>query len=117
MPEVNLRATLRAIAADHRAGVPAATIAARFHNTLVNATVASAREAAAQVGRLPVVLSGGVFQNSLLSDRIRRELSAELTTYLHGEVPPGDGGIALGQAVAADAMTRANDHREGSPCA
>ena len=55
-------------------------------------------------GRLPVVLTGGCFQNARLAEGILAELSDGFAVYPHGQVPPGDGGIALGQAVVADAM-------------
>jgi hydrogenase maturation protein HypF len=49
-----------------------------------------------------VVLSGGVFQNALLTslctDRLRR---AGLNPLTHRLVPPNDGGLALGQAYIA----------------
>jgi hydrogenase maturation protein HypF len=53
-----------------------------------------------------VVLSGGCFQNAFLSERIAAELSGSFEVYLHGHVPPGDGGLALGQALVADAVAR-----------
>jgi hydrogenase maturation protein HypF len=51
-----------------------------------------------------VVLGGGVFQN----DRLTTELGARLTTaglrvFLPRQVPIGDGGIALGQVLVANA--------------
>jgi hydrogenase maturation protein HypF len=55
------------------------------------------------VGRLPVVASGGCFQNAMLAERVRAAL-AGFDVRLHREVPPGDGGIALGQVVVADAV-------------
>ena len=64
------------------------------------------RRAAARVGPLPVVLTGGCFQNSRLADGILGALSGTMEVVLHGEVPPGDGGLALGQAVVADAVLR-----------
>ena len=51
-----------------------------------------------------VVLSGGVFNNDTVFSRIIRMLEAKgLNVYTHGIVPCGDGGIALGQAMAAAA--------------
>jgi hydrogenase maturation protein HypF len=58
------------------------------------------------VGSLPVVLTGGCFQNTWLSERLARELAKTHVVYLHHRVPPGDGGLALGQAVVADAVAR-----------
>jgi hydrogenase maturation protein HypF len=49
-----------------------------------------------------VVLTGGCFQNALLTGRVRaRLLATGLEVYTHQEVPPGDGGIALGQVSIA----------------
>jgi hydrogenase maturation protein HypF len=57
-------------------------------------------------GRLPVVLTGGCFQNARLAEGVRTVLGRRHDVYLHRLVPPGDGGIALGQAVAAAAASR-----------
>jgi len=79
-------------------GMPVAKIAARFHNSLVNWIL----EVADQAGLKQVVLSGGVFQNRYLTERTAALLEArEFSVYTHGQVPPNDGGIALGQAVMA----------------
>ena len=64
------------------------------------------RAARREVGDLPVVLTGGCFQNVLLAEELRDRLSPEAAVHLHSEVPPGDGGLALGQAVVADAVNR-----------
>jgi len=51
---------------------------------------------------LPIVLTGGCFQNGLLTERVRSRLSeAGRLVYTHKRVPPGDGGIALGQVLLA----------------
>jgi hydrogenase maturation protein HypF len=55
-------------------------------------------------GNLPVVLTGGCFQNARLAEGVLRRLQGDFDVRLHGEVPPGDGGIALGQALVADAL-------------
>ena len=58
-------------------------------------------------GRTRVVLSGGCFQNRYLTERTVRRLQAEgFQPYWHQRVPPNDGGIALGQVVAALAAKR-----------
>jgi hydrogenase maturation protein HypF len=64
------------------------------------------RAVAAEHGALPVVLTGGCFQNDRLAEGVVRELGHGFTVHLHERVPPGDGGIALGQAVVAGAMVR-----------
>jgi hydrogenase maturation protein HypF len=103
---VDLRPTIRAAVEDLLARTAPATISGRFHNTLAQATAALVRLAAAERGRLPVVLTGGVFQNALLAERVLAALAPDFEVYMHSQVPPGDGGLALGQALIADAMTR-----------
>jgi hydrogenase maturation protein HypF len=93
------RPMIRAIVDDLRAG-RGAGVAARFHATLVAATAAAVRRALAIVGRMPVLLTGGCFVNPLLAEGLRRALG-DLDVRLHRAVPPGDGGISLGQAAVA----------------
>jgi hydrogenase maturation protein HypF len=64
------------------------------------------RRASLRHGCLPVVLTGGCFANSWLAEGIGAGLSDVFSVYAHGLVPPGDGGIALGQALVADARAR-----------
>lgn len=113
--QVDLRPAVRAVIGDLGARLGPGVIAARFHNTLVSATASVVRAAARQVGRVPIVLSGGCFQNARLAEGIARVLSADFEVYLHREVPPGDGGIALGQAAVANA--RAQQLFGGRSCA
>ena len=89
---------VRAVLADRAAGLPIGRISGRFHNGLADAAVAIAQHS----GCSRVVLSGGCFQNTLLATRVRlRLMRAGLNVYTHRQVPPGDGGIALGQAYIA----------------
>jgi hydrogenase maturation protein HypF len=110
--EIDLRAMTRQIVGDLQTGVAVPVIAARFHNTLVAATAAAVRAAAQVHGTLPVVLTGGCFQNALLTERLARALGGVFMVCLHRNVPPGDGGLALGQAVVAAAIAR----QGGTPC-
>jgi hydrogenase maturation protein HypF len=102
---IDLRGMVRAVVHD-LVGVPASLISARFHNTIVAATADAVRAAAAAYGELPVVLTGGCFQNPRLAEGLARALAPRFAVHLHGEVPPGDGGLALGQAVVAAAIAR-----------
>lgn len=101
--QLDLRPTIRAVVEELCAGQPVASISARFHNALIAATAELVRRAAARHGALPVVLSGGSFQNALLSSGLARALSPALSVHRHAQVPPGDGGVALGQALVARA--------------
>jgi len=97
---------IQAVVANKRAGVSVPLIAARFHNALVAWILEVAGNAfAANAGRKQVVLSGGVFQNRYLTERAAAALESRgFTVYTHQRVPPNDGGIALGQAVMAQAV-------------
>jgi hydrogenase maturation protein HypF len=87
-----------ALLADLHRSLPPAQISARFHNALAEAIVAVAKH----VGQPRVVLSGGCFQNRYLTERSVRRLQEEgFRPYWHQRVPPNDGGISLGQVVAA----------------
>lgn len=99
--EIDPRPMIKAAVLDLIAGVPASIVSAKFHNTIAEVTIEVAR--AASGNALPVVLTGGCFQNALLTERVLRGLP---DAYTHHDIPPGDGGIALGQAVIADALTR-----------
>jgi hydrogenase maturation protein HypF len=106
--ELDLRPAVWAAVADTVRGEPVSAIAARFHNTLAEATAALVQRVARSFGPLPVVASGGCFQNARLAGSIRDLLAPEHDLLLHASVPPGDGGIALGQALVADAIMREN---------
>jgi hydrogenase maturation protein HypF len=103
---VDLRPMVRELVRDVLAGVPVSKISARFHNTMVAATADVVCAAAGVYGRLPVVLTGGCFQNPRLTERLTGALSARFSVHVPGEVPPGDGGLALGQAMVAAAIAR-----------
>jgi hydrogenase maturation protein HypF len=108
---VDTRPMVRAVVEDMRGHVSAPLISARFHNTVAAATAAVLRDVMALSGVLPVVLTGGCFQNALLTERLLLALGPESDVHLHGEVPPGDGGLALGQAMVAAAVTRNEEVR------
>jgi hydrogenase maturation protein HypF len=83
---------------DLRAGKTPGMISAKFHNMLAEMIVAVARK----IRQEKVVLSGGCFQNRLLTERTIDRLTAEnFRPYWHQRIPPNDGGISLGQVVAA----------------
>lgn len=79
-------------------GVPVGMISVKFHNALIDAILAVARHANIE----KVVLTGGCFQNRYLTEHaVTRLQAAGFRPYWHQRVPPNDGGIALGQLVAA----------------
>jgi hydrogenase maturation protein HypF len=89
---------IEAMLVDVQQGVSVGIISAKFHNALAESIIAVAKRA----GQNRVVLSGGCFQNRYLTERAVRRLQAEgFRPYWHQRVPPNDGGIALGQVIAA----------------
>ena len=93
---------IRAVAEDARVGTAAGVVAARFQNTVVKAAAAMADRLAQERGVRTVVLSGGSFQNDALRIGIVSALGRIGYRTLHNRlVPANDGGISLGQAVAA----------------
>jgi len=89
---------IRTILSEMRMGNNVGLIATAFHNTLVEMIV----DISVRAGQKQVVLSGGCFQNRYLTERtVRRLRTAGFEPYWHQRVPPNDGGIALGQIVAA----------------
>ncbi len=96
----DLRPTVGAVVADLGRGVAADVVAARFHRTLALVVVAAARRARALRGVGRVALSGGCFQNRILTETAMRLLEDEgFEVLVHRRVPPNDGGVALGQAA------------------
>jgi len=109
--EVDPRPIVRGVVEDLLAGRAAATISARFHNTLAATTVEIARAAR---GEMPVVLSGGCFANARLTESIFEGLGTRV--FMNRKVPPGDGGIALGQVLIANARVAAMRSQEAVAC-
>jgi hydrogenase maturation protein HypF len=73
-------------------------ISAKFHNALVEGIISIARRTTQE----RVVLSGGCFQNRYLTERCIARLREEgFRPYWHQRIPPNDGGISLGQVLAA----------------
>jgi [NiFe] hydrogenase maturation protein HypF len=104
---VDMRPMVRQATLDLVNGRTPAVVSARFHNTLVAATTEVLRLVRQQYGKHPVVFAGGCFQNARLSESLLAALAPDFSVHLPGQVPPGDGGLALGQALVADAVARA----------
>ena len=73
-----------------------------FHAALAEQVVSAVKAVREKTGIGISALSGGVFQNLLLLEMVDTRLEEEGFRVLkHSMVPPNDGGIALGQALAA----------------
>jgi hydrogenase maturation protein HypF len=91
------RPTFRAMSAALAAGDPTRLIARRFHNTLAEVLVAMAKRLSCP----DIVLTGGVFQNRLLTETAIRKLTdSEFRIHCNRIVPGNDAGIAAGQIYA-----------------
>lgn len=98
LPDGDWSELVSAIVADKQSGMLIPKISAKFHNALVNWIL----EVATREGLKQVVMSGGVFQNRYLTERAAELLESRgFTVYTHRQVPPNDGGLALGQALIA----------------
>ena len=110
---LDFRPAIERIVSGVRAGAPAAAIAARFHNTVAQGIAEVCHRLRTEEKLNRVCLSGGTFQNMKLLERALaglRRLGFEV--FIHAQVPPNDGGIALGQAVIATEVLR----RGEPPC-
>jgi hydrogenase maturation protein HypF len=100
---IRLRPLVEGILQDLERGVPPSRIAGKFHNTLTGIGVTLCRKIRAEGGPEKVALSGGVFQNRLLLERMTDALEgAGFKVLVHRRVPCNDGGLSLGQAVIAN---------------
>lgn len=93
------------IAADIRRGAARELIATRFHNTVCEALLGLAQKARIATGLNTAAMSGGVFCNRYLADRLIRRLKDDGFCVLwKRRIPANDGGVSLGQAAIAAAL-------------
>jgi hydrogenase maturation protein HypF len=99
LPELDWRPLFIALLADKRRGVDDAVIAMRFHRGLARGIT----QVCDLWRGMQVVLSGGAFQNKLLTELVTEMHNDESQPLgLPGVIPPNDGGLAAGQlAIAA----------------
>jgi hydrogenase maturation protein HypF len=103
--ELDWRPLIAALVADFRRGQAPALLAMRFHQSLAQAIA----RVAVLHDDLPVVMSGGVFQNRLLTEMAARSVNGQNKPLgLPGVIPPGDGGLAAGQLAVAIARLRSS---------
>ena len=99
---IRLGALFDAILNDIKSGESRPEIAYRFHDSLAASIAGLCETLSGTKGINTVALSGGVFQNRLMLRLLLKALQEKgLDVLTHKQVPPNDGGIALGQAVIA----------------
>ena len=105
--QIDFSPAVRQIAADLQAGHPLSAISTKFHYTMVSSFAAAAKKISEETCVKKIVLSGGVFNNDMILNQMIALLEKyQFTVYTHTQVPAGDGGISLGQAVVAAALGR-----------
>jgi hydrogenase maturation protein HypF len=93
---------VRDLVAARDGGRAVSEIAAAFHNTVAAILLEGAEVCRRMTGVRRVALAGGCFLNRYVVERLAAKLEAAgFEVYRHGQVSPGDGGIALGQAEVA----------------
>jgi hydrogenase maturation protein HypF len=91
---------------DMETGVALSRICAKFHMTLIRMFSTLCEDIRTETGLNRVVLSGGVFQNSIILTGLIKSLEeTNFQVFAHHLVPTNDGGISLGQAVIAAAVS------------
>ena len=96
--ELNWEPMVRGIVEDVMRGEEPGRVSLRFHNTLAEMIVAVADH----LGEERIALTGGCFQNRYLTERaVTRLRQAGFAPHWHERLPPGDGGIAVGQVLGA----------------
>jgi len=107
---ISTRPMFEALLDDLAENLPASAASQRFHNGLVEGFVQLAALLRTKTGLNRVCLSGGTFHNIYLSQQLEASLSkAGFEVFTQKEVPSGDGGLSLGQALVASAKSRPED--------
>ncbi|MEM1362164.1 MAG: carbamoyltransferase HypF [Pseudomonadota bacterium] len=100
LPYIEPLAVWRAMLGDLLLKTPVGVVSARFHRGLAKAIGQMIRRHTTESGIDTVALSGGCFQNAMLTRLVRHEIQElGLTALIHKNVPANDGGLSLGQAV------------------
>jgi hydrogenase maturation protein HypF len=105
--KISPRPIIREVVKDMHQGIDPSVISARFQRTLIRLFTELCQVIRKDTTLNRVVLSGGVFQNSLLLTGLISALEKQsFEVFTHTLVPTNDGGICLGQAMVANATYR-----------
>ncbi|MDQ3751263.1 MAG: carbamoyltransferase HypF, partial [Acidobacteriota bacterium] len=103
---INASNLIRAVVADVLTQISIGEISAKFNNAVADLILRLALKFRERESINRVALSGGCFQNvALLKVSLRRLREHDFQVFTHRQVPPNDGGLALGQAVVASFQT------------
>src|SRR5262249_37715346 len=94
---IHAETVIRQAVIDLHEGCPPSDVSAKFHTGVARLITAVACNVREQRHLNRVALSGGVFQNMFLHDRVCAMLRVEgFEVFTHSRVPANDGGISLG---------------------
>jgi hydrogenase maturation protein HypF len=113
--QIRLQPIIQGVVQDVLNNNSAGSISRRFHLTLMEVLTQICKKIRDDSGLEKVVMAGGVFQNRTLLSGMEERLQKEgFQVYSKALVPSNDGGIALGQAVAAHYMNQKKEKEWGS---
>ncbi|WP_163191575.1 carbamoyltransferase HypF [Clostridium thermarum] len=103
----NPKKIINGILLDIENKVSSTIISVKFHNSIINATIEICDKIRDRFNINAVALSGGVFQNAYLLENVIHGLEAGgFTVYSHSLIPSNDGGVSLGQLIAANELIK-----------
>ncbi len=104
---IDMKEMFKGIVDDIKVNRSAGEISARFHNTILAIMLNLCSMMRMELELERVALSGGVFQNRYLFEKLVSELKQkEFDVLTHSRVPTNDGGLSLGQAVIAASLLK-----------
>jgi hydrogenase maturation protein HypF len=105
--QLDLGKMLEQVIAEIKDGTAAGVISAKFHNCLASALLKMAQAAREKTDLSTAALSGGVFCNRYLANRLVKLLNeSEFSVLFNLRVPSNDGGISVGQAAIAARLVK-----------
>jgi hydrogenase maturation protein HypF len=105
--QIDLDKMIRQLIADIQKELSPEVISAKFHNTIAAALLTMAKQARESTKLNTVALSGGVFCNRYLTNRLIKLLKKEdFSVLFNRDVPSNDGGLSIGQAAISSLVAR-----------